>query len=306
MKKVFTIIICTYGRQELLNHALTGIEQADFCAEVKEVIVVNNKLSDDIVKWSSSFPYELHYKNESKKGLAYARNKGATLANGNWLLYLDDDGVIEPQTLVEASKMIRDFNFEMFTGIYTAWNYYNTPKWFPEEWAAYQLKGNREIRALGADYISGGIMAIKKSVLQDLGFFPTNLGMNGDKINYGEETYIEKQLRTSGRSLGINPKMVLKHVVGKHKHKLSWLLRAYYAKGRASAQISELSVKNVHTVVASLFVRCIKNVVKSGFKLLTKKEYFYQNFILDIAGPLLSYCGMLKYIFTIQKRQIVK
>jgi len=290
-----SIIICTYNRQELLDHALDSIRQATHCDSIVEVLVINNNPSQPLVHWEKSYPYNIRYVNENSIGLSYARNKGAEIATGEWLLYLDDDGTIEPNTLIEAINTIENYDFAMFTGIYKAWDYYGTPKWFPDEWANYQLKGDLGVRTIDNDYVTGGIMAVKKDVLIEVGGFPTSLGMVGQAIAYGEENYVERKIKLAGLLVGINTNMQLNHVVGKHKHSLSWLLKAYYAKGKAIAVINNKKPNSFHKILFEMLVRFVKNSVRASVSLVRQPNYYYQNFILDTIGPLLSYLGMLRH-----------
>jgi len=302
LTETISIIICTYDRQELLELAIQSIAKATYSSSIIELIIVNNGEQHISKPKNQDFPYELRVIKEERQGLSNARNTGARKAKGNWLLYLDDDGKIEPQTLVETANTIMNHDFQMFTGIYKAWHYYETPKWFPDEWASYQMKGPNIIRDLGPDYISGGIMAIKKSILTELGYFPTNLGMKGDATKYGEESYLESKLREQNRSLGINPNMVLEHIVGTHKMKLSWILKASFARGRDGVYVHHKRLKDLPLTLINLLIRIVKNVFRSTWYLFTKKDYYIQNSFLDNAGPFFGYLGevysILKKAFT--------
>jgi len=44
----------------------------------------------------------------------------------------------------------------------------------------------------------GNILALKKGILTKLGGFISDIGMNGKKIAYGEDTYIQVIMRKKG------------------------------------------------------------------------------------------------------------
>ncbi|MEZ4879108.1 MAG: glycosyltransferase family 2 protein [Chitinophagales bacterium] len=95
-----SIIIPTKNRPEILKQTL---EQALIAIENTNVTVfvindgeeLKNKIEDQQIKYCSN----------PKTGVSSARNYGASLANSNWLLFLDDDMWISKQS-VEAFKNI--------------------------------------------------------------------------------------------------------------------------------------------------------------------------------------------------------
>lgn len=293
-KSTISIIICTYERDLFLNFALEAINAASYCSNVIECIVVNNAFVSPAI--SVNLKYPLKMISEPNVGLSHARNSGAKAASGQWLLYLDDDGKISINTLVECASTIANFDFEFFTGIFEAWYYYKAPKWFPDEWASYTVKGTYGVRPLGEDYISGGIMAIRKHTLVELGSFPGSLGMIGNKCGYGEETHIEHTLRKQGRSLGFNSNMILQHVVGQHKMSISWVMSAYYARGESMGKIG-LKETTVWTILYMFFRHLAGNGIKGLWKLMFNSNYYWQNFLLHTYGVMLCYIGILRSKF---------
>ncbi len=294
MITTISIVICTRNRANLLKLCINELVKNTNYQELVEIIVIDNSSEDYTPSIVSSYHSDLKliYNRETKIGLSYARNRGAKEAKGKWLLYIDDDGKIDSNTINELIYTITNFDFDMISGIFVAWHLYDTPKWFPNEWANYRLKGESKIREIGEDYVCGGMMAIKKATLLEIGGFPTNLGMSGDKVSYGEETYVENKLKQKGYKIGINPNMVLHHVVGKHKHSLRWILKAYFARGRDGAIANNLTWKRTLRLTLSFLERIIKNGLKSSYYLATKKDYYFQNFLLENIGPILGFFGM--------------
>ena len=60
-------------------------------------------------------------------------------------------------------------------------------------------------------------MAIRKSTLSKMGGFPTNLGMKGIQVAYGEETLLQIRMRKSGIKIGYDPNWVIYHLVNNYK-----------------------------------------------------------------------------------------
>jgi glycosyltransferase involved in cell wall biosynthesis len=246
------------------------------------LVIENARMKDSRIK---SFQ-------EKNQGLSFARNRGILEASSDWLLYLDDDAKLSTSNLDQILMTIDNYGFSLFTGVWQAWYLSAPPKWLPHSTGNYILRGKREIREIGEDYITGLIMVINKQKLQEIGGFPTHLGMTGDKVAYGEETYVEEEFKKRGWNVGINPFIVIDHLVGEHKYKLDWHLEAAEAKGRDLQQINKANSK------MSAWLGLIKSVlfgwIKPLVKLIVRSEYYRQNFIIDYIGNIRFYKGILE------------
>lgn len=86
---MFSIIIPSYNRQEYIPDLLKSLE----CQTTHnfEVIIVDDcSATPVVVKQFYSFPLKV-IRNEVNQGAAKSRNIGATSAENEWLLFLDDD-----------------------------------------------------------------------------------------------------------------------------------------------------------------------------------------------------------------------
>lgn len=90
MDPKFSIIIPTYNRKLILKRAIESVlEQSinDF-----EIIVVDDGSTDDTSELMNTFS-GVKYQYQENIGVSSARNTGAKLAVGEWLLFLDSDDV---------------------------------------------------------------------------------------------------------------------------------------------------------------------------------------------------------------------
>lgn len=94
---IVSVIIPTFNRPYLLPHAVESVVQQ---GENTEIIVVNDcgeelspELLERLSRLSPSLTVVRHMENH---GLGAARNTGASLARGKWLLMLDDDDELFP------------------------------------------------------------------------------------------------------------------------------------------------------------------------------------------------------------------
>jgi GT2 family glycosyltransferase len=100
-KPLISVVIPTHNRSDALAQTLSKLARQEF-TEPWEVIVVNHRCTDDTdeVVGRQKFPTTLRLVHrEDTPGVAAARNAGAAAAVGHYLLFLDDDILVEPDFL---------------------------------------------------------------------------------------------------------------------------------------------------------------------------------------------------------------
>jgi GT2 family glycosyltransferase len=104
MNKKVSVVIPTRQRNEKLVRLLESLYASDFTDF--ETIIVN----DDIkVLTKKQFPYKnlQVLNNNGNKGLAYSRNSGARKSSGEYVLFIDDDNVVDKHMLGLLYKEIQ-------------------------------------------------------------------------------------------------------------------------------------------------------------------------------------------------------
>jgi glycosyltransferase involved in cell wall biosynthesis len=288
MGPTVTVIICTYNRAHLLPETLPTILNQNIPKSNYNVLVVNNNSNDstgEILSVLSKTHKNLSVINESQQGLSYARNTGYKNSSSEWVIYLDDDALVPENFINNAIQTISDTKYDCFGGVYTPWYKYGKPKWFKDIYAStaeYYLKNNTHKLA----YASGGIMAIKKTILERFGGFPTNMGMVGNTMAYGEETFLQNQMKKHGYTIGIIPEWSINHIVNQYKLKPLWYIKNGYVSGRDAWIIYEEHVtikKILKYIINTIKVLLIKLVVTTP-KLFSHK-YYRQNWIIETFHP---------------------
>ena len=98
----FSIIIPVYGVENYIKKCLDSVFSQTY--NDMEVIVVNDGTKDNSMAIVNQYPVKII--NQENAGLSAARNTGVTYATGEYLFFLDSDDYIEPNLLLEVSKML--------------------------------------------------------------------------------------------------------------------------------------------------------------------------------------------------------
>jgi glycosyltransferase involved in cell wall biosynthesis len=86
-----SVIIPTYNRAELLEKALLSVARQSY--QNWEIIIIDDASSDETPSVVNRFGPEkiIYLRNSVNKGIAYNRNKGISIAKGDFISFLDDD-----------------------------------------------------------------------------------------------------------------------------------------------------------------------------------------------------------------------
>jgi glycosyltransferase involved in cell wall biosynthesis len=99
-----SIVIPTYNRARLLREAIQSA-LAQTHAE-REVIVVDDGSNDETAALVAGFGNAVRYLRQENAGVAAARNRGAGMATGDYLHFLDSDDILHPQAVERLLAVI--------------------------------------------------------------------------------------------------------------------------------------------------------------------------------------------------------
>ena len=88
---MISVIICTYNRADLLSKAIDSVLSQNY--QDFEIIIIDDASTDNTESLVKNFTDNRikYYKNDSNLGIAKSRNKGVSLANGEYVAMLDSD-----------------------------------------------------------------------------------------------------------------------------------------------------------------------------------------------------------------------
>ena len=117
--------ICTFRRNDGLARLLNGLNDLQFDAVSAPNIVIvvvdndpNGSAEELITQFAAKSRWPVTYHNETRQGLAFARNAllAAVPEGAGWLATIDDDEVPESQWLDEHLRVAQEFNAGLVGG----------------------------------------------------------------------------------------------------------------------------------------------------------------------------------------------
>jgi len=237
-----SVIICTYNRDKYIYNVLKSIAENDFPKSSYEIILVDNNSTDrtssEVERFTQMFPdVVLTYHFEPQQGLSHARNRGISEADGNILIYVDDDATVNKSFLsAYASVFSSHPEIDAAGGpIIPVYEDGKEPKWMNHHLkrllTGYLYFGDKEKSFPGQNYPGGGNAAYRKTVFDKVGHFNPELGRNGSNLAAGEEKDIFDKMTSLGMRFLYTPDAILYHIIPHHKLEKSYLERVTFGIG---------------------------------------------------------------------------
>ena len=224
---MLTVIICTYNRAKYIGSLLESISANDLPKEEYEILLVDNNCTDNTHEICETFAkthkdVQIRYVVESEQGLSAARNKGIKEANGEILVYVDDDALVDTWYLRDYSDWFAAHPETMACGgpiepLYeTAEPNWMTPytKALLTAWMNY---GNKVRKYPKGRYPGGGNTAYRKEVFDKVGLFNTALGRKGGNLMGSEEKDIFDKMHALSMQVLYLPTPILHHIIPQAK-----------------------------------------------------------------------------------------
>ena len=231
MAKDFTVAICTRNRADFLQKCLDGL----FCSDQKikpTVIIVDNNSTDSTCDIIAQFSGKVDSFIEKNVGLSHARNTAIANCHTPYLVFLDDDGIPDPEWAVSIQSMIDEHEPDVFGGPYSP--FYTDPKepWFSDTIGAAHADLSDGLQPWGTCF-SGGNMGWRVELLKALGGFDPKLGISGNELRLGEETALQLAIwhRFPDAKFSFARKMHMTHHVSKMKMRLSYIHKRNFIYG---------------------------------------------------------------------------
>jgi glucosyl-dolichyl phosphate glucuronosyltransferase len=241
-------VVCTRNRAPLLARTLTSLVEQDFPTTDFEILVVDNRSTDDTADIVRGFNAQspVRYLREDNLGLCFARNAGWRAASGNYIAYLDDDAIASPGWL---SAIRAAFAADPLIGAVGGpcrplWGA-PRPQWLTDEllpsltvldWGPTA----KVIENIDQEWIAGANMAVPKRILEQVGGFHPRLDRVGNNLLSSGDIFLLKAICRHGYRCFYQPEMIVGHLVPASRLTQQWFCSRYYWQGISDAAMQLL------------------------------------------------------------------
>ncbi|WP_159437962.1 glycosyltransferase family 2 protein [Pseudovibrio ascidiaceicola] len=161
------IAVCTRSRENMLLRCVESLGQLipHQYFEITIVVCDNNNqpmAAELLTSIQAAAQHPVEYVHEAKAGIPFARNAALQTARSltpNWIAFVDDDEVLDPNWLVEMAEAIQNWPAEIYHG----WTQ-STPEDLDAPWAFHRPKNKRASGAVMATAGTDNVLFSTKAV----------------------------------------------------------------------------------------------------------------------------------------------
>jgi len=243
MNVAYTVALCTHNHADRLARTLADLHELRMPEAHWELLVIDNACTDTTRELLAGHVWAPGWKvrivREEKLGLSNARNRAIREAQGEYVLFIDDDETPDPNWLHAFETLIGNHAPDAFGGRIEVLFEGERPPWLADELLGFlgQLNRAESIVPLTQPNTSfyGGNFGFRKSVCDHVGAFDAALGRKGMDNTGGEEVDFYRRLLDRGFKVWWTPDAVIHHRIQSAKLKRSYFVDLHYRQGRAEA-----------------------------------------------------------------------
>tara|TARA_Y100000296_G_scaffold39477_1_gene45528 strand:+ start:9953 stop:10900 length:948 start_codon:yes stop_codon:yes gene_type:complete len=246
---LISIVLCTYNNADSLYKTLQDIAVNVVDSGLVELIVINNNSPDHTAQvvqdLQPTFKFPCRYYVESNQGLSHARNLGLAKAQGEYILFTDDDAIINNKWLSIYIDKIHKLNPDcIFSKIIVDWQG-RKPEWFLSNYTPFFAAidyGEQELQITDKQHeFYGKNFCIRQQLLHDFGGFDPRLGRCGHKLVAGEETIIYSKLIDSKAKVIYTPNAGVLHRLKEREFQFDNIKKMFVDSAYTTFNLSKLS-----------------------------------------------------------------
>lgn len=236
---MISFIICTYNRDKYIYECLSRLakntEQTGW-----EIVLINNNSTDNTAaeckRFESDYPnVNYRYFLEKQQGLSFARNRGIAEAKGEWLVFLDDDAMVDTDYIANLRNHLKSHpEVSAFGGKIEPFFEDGEPEWY-SKWSMGFVsaidRGDSVHEFPENKFPIGANMGIKRDIFEKVGDFNTELGRTGNNLLAGEEKDLFNRIRKAGGSIYYFPNIDIKHCIPGRRTTNEFVARLAYGVG---------------------------------------------------------------------------
>ena len=247
MSTRLTIAIPTHNRARLLAGTLASIAALEFPDDIiPECLIIDNNSPDDtrdtVEVFARTAPLAVRYVVEPQLGSSYARNRAIEEARSEYIFFIDDDAVAEPDWAVEMLAEMERRHLDAACGIVLPNWEHPPPQWLgPSLYVRLAVHDEATIMQASPpqrdhihNYFSANV-GFRREAFELFGRFREDLGVVGNNPISGEDTELFARIATCGGFIGFAARARVHHMIGRERMTRRYLRRKAYAFGFGSA-----------------------------------------------------------------------
>lgn len=283
----FTIIIPSFNRSHIIVKTIQAVLDQSF--QDWELLIVDDGSTDNTKEILTPILADKRVKciYQNNAGVCAARNTGARVAVGNYLIFLDSDDSVENNWLFDFYQEIENKTADIVYCSVKIQNYDNTIEYID----VYNPYGN--FKGQGTDL--AGSWAIKKQIFCEV-------GMYDEVIKFGENNELRLRINSRNLNIGLIKKYNLIYFASKdggsknYQNKINSILyildkhKDYYNKNRhikklflQTAAVSAVRIRNIKNA-HDLFTMALKES-KTDIKLWLQCFFTTSSFLSNFIWP---------------------
>ena len=298
-----SIIIVNYNSTGFLSKCLKSISEDSSGLNTETIVVDNNSPQRDIENFPVLFPSVRFIFRNVNDGFGAGCNKGASVANGRYLLFLNPDTILPEGSLAQLVEFMESEDsagacapvYENFEGnlVYT-YNRFPNIRW---EFNEFLGKGNDKVEAsllgdkriiekssdpMRVDWLTGACLLVRRNVFFEVGCF------DEDYFLYYEDTDLQKKISEMGAGIFCIPKIRIKHFVNSsvfedkgrtiyHFH-INRSKMIYYYKNEKFLKRNIVRIM----MIAGVLLRAVTLPFRNRFKDIRKEKFKQYLYLLKI------------------------
>ncbi len=245
MKK-FSIIIPTYNRPELLDELLNSLIVQQFNPDNFDILVIDNNSKNDVRQQIAGFvakhpQFDIKYFKEPQQGEQYAWNKGIKEAQGQLLIFVDDDTTFHQDYFATLEK---DFSHHLNNlaggGKVAPVFEYQKPAWINKFVMPYfaEINLGEKTHFPKNKFPYATNMLVSKNIFDKVGLFNTDLMKDKKVIPPGSfERDLFQRIRQAGYPVYYFHDLVVWHFIPQEKINKSYVKEKAIETGKTFRDI---------------------------------------------------------------------
>lgn len=240
-KKKLSVVLCTHKMSETLTACMDALCNQNASPEDFEIIFVNNNIRETALKEyvmsvCKKYPeLTINYITAPQKGLSFARNCGMWAAQGEVILYVDDDSIASRSVVRETIKAFEGRPELGTCGGQVVLTVPDEAKELVNDktiglWSNLQIegKGFRYAKDYG-EFPYGANFAVRRDCLRMIGGFRCNYGRVGNNYAGGEETLVCFMMGEIHMKVGLNADSIVEHRVDPDRFNMEHIEKTAYS-----------------------------------------------------------------------------